>query len=110
MLILLILRDWLNTLIQVWRKEYQDRKVERLKHPRINNYYLQENNYFQVFDKKTSKTRLSKFLKSRSLLIVNDSFKNESNAVFGVFLQRLINKLLIKNFTLSGIFSFEVKV
>lgn len=46
--------------------------------------------YFQVFDKKTSKTRLSKFLKSRSLLIVNDCFKNESNAVFGVFLQRLI--------------------
>ncbi|WP_235208357.1 hypothetical protein, partial [Saccharicrinis fermentans] len=41
------------------------------------------------FDKKASKTRLSIFLKPRSLLIVNDCFKNENNAVFGVFLQRL---------------------
>ncbi|GAF04951.1 hypothetical protein JCM21142_93674 [Saccharicrinis fermentans DSM 9555 = JCM 21142] len=44
---------------------------------------------FSVFDKKASKTRLSIFLKPRSLLIVNDCFKNENNAVFGVFLQRL---------------------
>jgi len=44
---------------------------------------------FPVFDKKTSKTRLSKFLKPGSLQIVNDCFKNESNEVFGVFLQRL---------------------
>ncbi len=39
---------------------------------------------------KASKTRLSIFLKPRSLLIVNDCFKNENNAVFGVFLQRLV--------------------
>ena len=44
---------------------------------------------FSVFDEKTSKTRLSKFLNLRSLLFVNDWFKNESNEVFGVFLQRL---------------------
>jgi len=46
---------------------------------------------FFVCDKKTSRTRLAEFLKTRSLLIVNDCFKNEQNAVFGVFLQRLIN-------------------
>ena len=54
---------------------------------------------FSVFDKnracelnevKTSKIRLAKFLKPRSLLSVNDCFKNEYNAIFGVFLQRLI--------------------
>jgi hypothetical protein len=45
---------------------------------------------FSVFDKKGPNTRLSKFLKSRSLQEVNDCFKNESNAVVGVFLQRLI--------------------
>jgi len=45
---------------------------------------------FFFFDKKTSRTRLAKFLKTRSLLIVNDCFKNKHNAVFGVFLQRLI--------------------
>jgi hypothetical protein len=49
---------------------------------------------FLVFDKKTSKTRLSKFLKPRSLLIVNDCFKNENNAVFGLFLQRLNRAIL----------------
>ncbi|GAF05276.1 hypothetical protein [Saccharicrinis fermentans] len=48
---------------------------------------------FSVFDKKASKTRPSIFLKIRSLLIVNDCFKNENNAVFGVFLQRLITKI-----------------
>ena len=44
---------------------------------------------FPVFDKKAPNTRLSKFLKPRSLLFVNDCFKNENNAVVGVFLQRL---------------------
>lgn len=43
---------------------------------------------FSVFDKKAPNTRLSKFLKPRSLLIVNNCFKNE-NAAVGVFLQRL---------------------
>jgi hypothetical protein len=47
---------------------------------------------FCGFDKKTSKIRLSKFLKLRSLQMVNDCFKNESNAIFDVFLQRLIRK------------------
>jgi len=47
--------------------------------------------FFLVFDKKTSRTRLAKFLKTRSLIIVNDCFKNKYNAVFGVFLQRLFN-------------------
>lgn len=41
---------------------------------------------FSVFYKKVQKTRLSKFLNPRSLLVVNDWFKNENNAVFGVFL------------------------
>jgi len=41
---------------------------------------------FSGFDKKASYTRLSKFLKTRSLLFVNDCFKNENNAVDGVFL------------------------
>ncbi len=58
--------------------------------------------FFQVFDKKSSKASppewqsraglLSRWLsrlKLRSLHFVNDCFKNESNAVFGVFLQRL---------------------
>lgn len=45
-----------------------------------------------VFDKKKAKTRLSKFLKSRSLHKVNDCFKNESNTVFAVLLQRLNKK------------------
>ena len=44
---------------------------------------------FSVFDKKASNTRLSKFLKLRSLLFVNDCFKNKNNAVVDVFLQRL---------------------
>jgi septal ring factor EnvC (AmiA/AmiB activator) len=44
---------------------------------------------FSVFDKKGLNTRLSKFLKARSLQVVNDCFKKESNAVVGVFLQRL---------------------
>jgi len=43
----------------------------------------------EVFDKKKSKTRLSKLLKSRSLHFVHDCFKSESNEVFDVFLQRL---------------------
>jgi hypothetical protein len=46
---------------------------------------------FSVFDKKGSNTRLSKFLKPRSLQEVNDCFKNESNAVVAVFLQRLFS-------------------
>ncbi|MCF6331739.1 MAG: efflux RND transporter periplasmic adaptor subunit [Draconibacterium sp.] len=57
--------------------------------------------YFHSFDKKASKTKpapncrgLSKFLKPRSLLLVNDCFRNESNEVFGVFLQRLFRKIL----------------
>jgi hypothetical protein len=44
----------------------------------------------QAFDKKALNTRLSKFLNPGSLPIVNDWFKNESNAVLGVFLQRLV--------------------
>jgi hypothetical protein len=44
---------------------------------------------FSVFDKKAPDTRRSKFLKPRSLQVVNDCFKNESNAVVRVFLQRL---------------------
>ena len=61
---------------------------------------------FSVFDKnraselnevKTSKMRLAKFLKPRSLLSVNDCFKNEHNAIFGVFLQRLIIPLQVNN-------------
>ena len=56
---------------------------------------------FLVFDKnrarelnevKTSKIRHAKFLKPRSLLSVNDCFKNEHNAIFGVFFQRLSSK------------------
>ena len=43
---------------------------------------------YSVFDKKTSKIRLAKFLKPRSLLSVNDCFKNEHNAIFGVFLSK----------------------
>jgi hypothetical protein len=50
--------------------------------------------HFWVFDKKTSKTRLSKFLKPRSFLVVNDCFKNENNAAFGLFLQRLYSFLI----------------
>jgi alpha-glucosidase len=46
--------------------------------------------HFGVFDKRTSKTRLSKFLKLRSLLILYDCFRNESKAVFGVYLQRIL--------------------
>jgi hypothetical protein len=38
-------------------------------------------------------TRFLKFLKPRSLLLVKDCFKNESNAVFGVFSQRLFKGL-----------------
>lgn len=49
---------------------------------------------FPVFDKKAPNTRLSKFLKPRSLLFVNDCFKNENNEVVGVFLQRLTKILL----------------
>jgi hypothetical protein len=41
---------------------------------------------FSVFDKKALHTRLSKFSKPRSLQVVNDCFKNKSNAVVGVFL------------------------
>ncbi len=63
-----------------------------------------KNAYIQVFDlsakarqagKNVSKTRLAKFLKPRSLLFVNDCFKNEYNAVFGVFLQRLFSILIV---------------
>jgi hypothetical protein len=42
----------------------------------------------QVFDKKTSNVRL---LNPGNLQIVNDWFKNGSNAVVGVFLKRLPN-------------------
>ncbi|GAF05640.1 hypothetical protein JCM21142_104383 [Saccharicrinis fermentans DSM 9555 = JCM 21142] len=55
------------------------------------NKIIVETSVFSVFDKKASKTRLSIFLKPRSLLMVNDCFKNENNAIFGVFLQRLFN-------------------
>ncbi len=44
---------------------------------------------FSVFDKTGPNTRISKFFKPRSLQEVNDCFKNESNAVVGVFLLRL---------------------
>jgi hypothetical protein len=47
---------------------------------------------FSVFDKKAPNTRLSKVLKPRSLQVINDCFKNESNAVVGVFFQRLNTK------------------
>jgi cephalosporin-C deacetylase-like acetyl esterase len=47
---------------------------------------------FWVFDKKMSK---AKFLKPGSLLIVNDCFRNENKAVFGLSLQRLINASVI---------------
>jgi hypothetical protein len=36
--------------------------------------------YLFIYVKKAPKTRLSKFLKPRSLLFVNDCFKNENNA------------------------------
>mgnify|MGYP006879618216 CR=1 FL=1 len=62
---------------------------------------------FWIFDKKPSKTRLSKFLKPRSLLIVNDCFKNENNAVFGVFLQRL-NK--IRMYFIASIILYDTKM
>ncbi len=42
-----------------------------------------------MFDKKTTKTRLMKLLKSRSLLFVNDCFNNEHNAVFDVLFQTI---------------------
>jgi len=51
--------------------------------------------FFTVFDKKTPKTRLAKFLKTGSTPEAYDCFKNEHNAVFGVFLQRLFNTLNI---------------
>ena len=44
---------------------------------------------FCLFNKKTSKTRLTKFLKPSSLSIINDSFKNENHGIFGLSLQRL---------------------
>ncbi len=44
----------------------------------------------QVFDKKASKTRLSKSFETKEFTLVNDCFKNENNAVFDVLLQRLI--------------------
>ncbi len=43
----------------------------------------------QVFDKKASKTRLSKSFENKEFTLVNDCFKSENNAVFDVFLQRL---------------------
>jgi len=63
---------------------------------------------FQVFDKKASKTRLSKLLKPRSLLFVNDCFKSESNAVFDVFLQRLLLLLLTLISVSSNAQDFEL--
>ena len=52
---------------------------------------------FQVFDKITSKTSLPagkgrafEVLKIKEFTFVNDCLQNESNEVFGVFLQRLI--------------------
>jgi len=51
---------------------------------------------FQVFDKKTSQTSLPaskgralEVLKIKEFTFVNDCFQNESNEVFGVFLERL---------------------
>jgi TonB-linked SusC/RagA family outer membrane protein len=68
----------------------------------------------QVFDKKASKARLSKFLNPGSLLMVNDWFKNESNAVFGVFFQRLnmiflrrLSAIIALGLIVQGAFSQE---
>jgi outer membrane protein assembly factor BamB len=64
---------------------------------------------FQVFTKKASNTRLSKFLNPGSLHVVNDWFKNESNEVVGVFLERLVNKrsLSLIALTLIGTITME---
>jgi iron complex transport system permease protein len=43
----------------------------------------------QVFNKKVSDTGFSKFLNPGSLHMVNEWFKNKSNAVVGIFMQRL---------------------
>ncbi len=51
---------------------------------------------FSVFDKKAPNTSLSKFLKPRSLQVVNDCFKNERKALVGVFLQRLRKRIFVK--------------
>jgi len=71
-----------------------------INNPLVNNLscVFKKTHVFFTSDKKTSKTRLAsflrvshrqEFLKTRSLFIINDCFKNEHNAVFGVFLQRL---------------------
>jgi hypothetical protein len=59
----------------------------------------------QVFSKKASNTRLSEFLNPRSLHRVNDWFKNESNEVVDVFLERLNNVLRIYFATTTGLLS-----
>ncbi|MCF8362078.1 MAG: hypothetical protein K9G70_05595, partial [Prolixibacteraceae bacterium] len=59
---------------------------------------------FSVFVKKAPNTRLSKFLKSRSPDSRDDCFKNENNAVVGVFLQR-INKSLLNRIVFILLFS-----
>jgi len=65
---------------------------------------------FQVFDKKTSKTRLSNILKIGCLPFLNDCFKNESNAVSGVFLQRLNRQhnAILNKFLISFLLVFSV--
>ncbi len=63
---------------------------------------------FVVLCQKTSKTRLSKLLKTRSLLFVNDCFKSESNAVFGVFWQGLITSGW-RGFVIHALFSICYK-
>ncbi|RLD41881.1 MAG: alcohol dehydrogenase [Bacteroidetes bacterium] len=57
--------------------------------------YGQEVLNIDIFDEKTFKTKLLKFLKSRSLHFVNDYFKNESNAVLDVFAQRSFFDLIL---------------
>jgi len=57
--------------------------------------YTQKVPSIDIFDEKTFKTRLFKFLKSKSLHFVNDYFKNESNAVLDVFAQRSFFDLII---------------
>jgi hypothetical protein len=46
------------------------------------------NSKLEFFDKEVPKTRLSKRLKTRSLLCVSERFKSGSNAVFDGFLQK----------------------
>jgi hypothetical protein len=59
----------------------------------------------QVLDRKTKNTRLSEFCNPVHLLKVNDRFKNRSNAVVGVFLQRLFICIILSLLCQSKAFS-----